>query len=279
MGIIGKAKYLSASVVAVLLCSMLAAQQPAVDSLDRNDAAAVVSDSASRIIRVPAQGRRVDRGIFQYLFIPKGGWFAGAQISYAYFSSSDSEYFLLLKGLNASGSFTRVTPFIGYFYHRNQCLGVQFAYRRLKGDIDHADIKFGSNEDYSFSLSDVRVSQRTYSAAMFHRAYIGLEPKGRFALYNETRIEFASGRTRFSYDENYTDMYTRNRQTSVTFHPGLAVFVMNNMSIHASIGVGGVHFNSARIYDGGGVVGKRSSVLADFRLNLTDITVGMTLHL
>ncbi len=279
MGIIGKAKYLSATVAAVLLCSTAAAQQPAVDSLGGNEPAAVVPDSASRIIRVPAEGRRVDRGIYQYLFIPKGGWFAGAQVSYSYFSSSDSEYLLLLNGLDASGSVTRVTPFVGYFYHRNQCLGVQFAYRQLRGDIGHADIKFGSNEDYSFSLSDASVLQRTYSAAMFHRAYIGLDLKGRFALYNETRIEFATGRTRFSYDENYMDMYTRNRQTSVTFHPGLAVFVMNNMSIHASIGVGGVHFNSARIYDGGEVVGKRSSVLADFRLNLTDITVGMTLHL
>lgn len=278
MGIIETVKRLSACLAALALCSTLAAQEPATESPD-STAASTGIDSVSRIIRVPAEGRRVDRGIFQYLFIPKGGWIAGAQLSYAYFSSSDSEYLLLVNGLNASGSVTRVTPFIGYFYHRNQCLGVQFAYRHLRGDIDSADIKFGDNDDYSFSLTGVHLLQRTYSAAMFHRAYIGLEPKGRFALYNETRIEFSFGRTQFSYDENYTDMYTRNRQTSVTFHPGLAVFVMNNMSIHASIGVGGVHFNSARIHDGGRVVGKRSSVLADFRLNLTDITVGMTLHL
>lgn len=240
---------------------------------------AQLADSASRVIRVPSQGARVDRGIYQYLFIPKGQVLAGATLSYAHLNSADSQYLLMISGLDAECSMTRISPFIGVSYAKNQVLGARFAYQLTRGRVDNVSLQVGDNEDYTFSLSDVNVEQREYAGALFHRAYIGLDLRGRFALYNETRVEFAFGRNTFSYGGENLDQYTKNRQVGVTFHPGVAVCIMNNVSMHASVGIGGVRLSDSRVYDAQGMIGKRTAMNANFRINLTDISLGITLHL
>lgn len=236
-------------------------------------------DTAARIIRMPAEGKRAARGIYQYMFIPKGEWIGGIQFSYLYFSSQESEYLLLLNGLDAHGTVSRVTPFLGYFYRRNNCLGVQFSYRYISAKVDAADFKLANDDDFSFSLKNVNAKQESYGIAMFHRSYVGLDLRGRFALFNETRISMLTGTTRFEFDDNSQDSYTRNRQVGISFHPGLAVFVMDHFSLHASIGFGGIRFNTARFYHKGLYEGKHSNIKANFRINITDITIGLTVHM
>lgn len=240
---------------------------------------AQLADSASRVIRVPNEGARVDRGIYQYLFIPKGQVLAGATLSYAHLNSDDSQYLLMIDGLQAECSMTRISPFIGVSYAKNQVLGARFAYQLTRGNVDHVELQVGDSEDYSFALNNVDIEQRNYAGALFHRAYLGLDLRGRFALFNETRVEFAFGRNTFSYDGKGLDQYTKNRQVGVTFHPGVAVCIMNNVSMHASIGIGGVRLSDSRVYDNGEMMGKRTAMNANFRINLTDISLGITLHL
>lgn len=240
---------------------------------------AQLADSASRVIRVPSEGARVDRGIYQYLFIPKGQVLAGATLSYAHLDSDDSQFMLMIDGLQADCSMTRISPFIGVSYAKNQVLGARFAYQLTRGKVDNVSIQAGDNEDYTFTLSNVDLRQRSYAGALFHRAYIGLDLRGRFALYNETRVEFAFGRNEFSYGQTALDQYTKNRQVGITFHPGVAVCIMNNVSMHASVGIGGVRLSDSRVYDGAEMIGKRTAMNANFRLNLLDISLGITLHL
>ena len=240
---------------------------------------AQLADSASRVIRVPSEGARVDRGIYQYLFIPKGQVLAGATLSYAHLDSDDSQFMLMIDGLQAECSMTRISPFVGVSYAKNQVLGARFAYQLTRGKVDNVSIQAGDNEDYTFTLSNVDLRQRSYAGALFHRAYIGLDLRGRFALYNETRVEFAFGRNEFSYGQTALDQYTKNRQVGITFHPGVAVCIMNNVSMHASVGIGGVRLSDSRVYDGAEMIGKRTAMNANFRLNLLDISLGITLHL
>ncbi|MBQ1990898.1 MAG: hypothetical protein II231_07225 [Rikenellaceae bacterium] len=240
---------------------------------------AQLADSASRVIRVPSEGARVDRGIYQYLFIPKGQVLAGATLSYAHLDSDDSQFMLMIDGLQAECSMTRISPFVGVSYAKNQVLGARFAYQLTRGKVDNVSIQAGDNEDYTFTLSNVDLQQRSYAGALFHRAYIGLDLRGRFALYNETRVEFAFGRNEFSYGQTALDQYTKNRQVGITFHPGVAVCIMNNVSMHASVGIGGVRLSDSRVYDGAEMIGKRTAMNANFRLNLLDISLGITLHL
>lgn len=238
-----------------------------------------LTDSASRVIRLPKEGARIDRGIYQYLFIPKGQVLAGVALSYANLDSNDSQFMLMIDGLDAKCSMTRISPFIGVSYAKNQVLGARFAYQTTQGKVDNVSLQAGDNEDYTFTLSNVDLSQRSYAGALFHRAYIGLDLRGRFALYNETRVEFTYGQNSFSYGENTLDQYTKNRQVGVTFHPGVAVCIMNNVSMHASVGIGGVRLSDSRIFDGAEMIGKRMAMNANFRLNLMDISLGITLHL
>ncbi len=240
---------------------------------------AQLADSAARVIRVPSEGARVDRGIYQYLFIPKGQVLAGATLSYAHLDSDDSQFMLMIDGLQADCSMTRISPFFGVSYAKNQVLGARFAYQQASGKVDNVSIQAGDNEDYTFTLSNVDLQQRSYAGALFHRAYIGLDLRGRFALYNETRVEFAFGRNEFSYGQTTLDQYTKNRQVGITFHPGVAVCIMNNVSMHASVGIGGVRLSDSRVFDGAEMIGKRTAMNANFRLNLLDISLGITLHL
>lgn len=236
-------------------------------------------DSAARIIRVPSEGARIDRGIYQYLFIPKGQMLAGATLSYAQLDSNDSQFMLMIDGLQAKCSMTRISPFFGVSYAKNQVLGVRFAYQQIGGSVDNVSIQAGDNEDYTFTLSNVDLQQRSYSGALFHRAYIGLDLRGRFALYNETRVELAFGHNQFNFGGEALDQYTKNRQVGITFHPGVAVCIMNNVSMHASVGIGGVQLSDSRVFDGEQLLGKRTAMNANFRLNLLDISLGITLHL
>ena len=236
-------------------------------------------DSAARIIRVPSEGARIDRGIYQYLFIPKGQMLAGATLSYAHLDSDDSQFLLMIDGLQAECSMTRISPFFGVSYAKNQVLGARFAYQMIRGKVDNVSIQAGDNEDYSFTLSNVDMLQRSYAGALFHRAYIGLDLQGRFALYNETRVEFAFGHNQFNFGGEALNQYTKNRQVGITFHPGVAVCIMNNVSMHASVGIGGVRLSDSRVFDGEQMLGKRTAMNANFRLNLLDISLGITLHL
>ncbi|MBR5136143.1 MAG: hypothetical protein IKU92_03760 [Rikenellaceae bacterium] len=237
------------------------------------------ADSASRVIRVPAEGARIDRGIYQYLFIPKGQMLAGATLSYAHLNSDDSQFLLMINGLQAECSMTRISPFFGVSFANNQVLGARFAYQQTRGNVDNVSLRVGDNEDYTFTFNNVNLLQRSYAGALFHRAYIGLDLRGRFALYNETRVEFAFGRNQFSFGDETLDQYAKNRQVGITFHPGVAVCIMNNVSMHASVGIGGVTLSDSRVYDGEQELGKRTAMNANFRLNLLDISLGITLHL
>ena len=108
---------------------------------------AQLADSAARVIRVPSEGARIDRGIYQYLFIPKGQMLAGATLSYAHLDSDDSQFMLMIDGLQAECSMTQISPFFGVSYAKNQVLGARFAYQMIRGTVDNVSLQAGDNED------------------------------------------------------------------------------------------------------------------------------------
>lgn len=221
-----------------------------------------VADSTARVMRSPAEGARMDRGIYQYPFLPKGEFLAGATISYAHLDSEDSQILPMVDGLQIEGSLTRISPFFGVCIAQNQVLGARLAYQAIGGMVDEAHL-----------------TQHSYAAAIFHRNYIGLDPQGRFALYNETRLEFAFGQNHFRVGNQAIDHYTKNRRLDITFHPGLAVYIMDHVSMDVSVGIGGVSLSDSRSYDGDQLLGRRTSLNTNFRINLLDISLGITVHL
>ena len=65
----------------------------------------------------------------------------------------------------------------------------------------------------------------------------------------------------------------------LSLHPGIVVFAMNNISMHVSMGIGGVSYNNTKYVKGGEVVGTRNFSKANFKLDILDISMGLAIHL
>lgn len=236
-------------------------------------------DSTGCVMHTPSEQARINRDIYQYLFIPKGQILTGATFSYAQLDSEDSQFLMMVDGLQAACTVMSISPFVALSYAKNRVFGARFSYQMLEGTIDDASFLVGNNEDYSFSLNNVHFLQQSYSSALLHRSYVGLDARGRFALFNETRVEFAFGQGQFRSGSETLKYHTKNRQLNISFHPGLSVCILNNLSIDASVGIGGVRLSDSRVFDGDELLGERTALNTHFRLNLLDISLGITLLL
>lgn len=218
------------------------------------------------------------RGLSQHLIIPKGEWQLGAQISHVSMSSDNSEYMLLLKNINANGSITKVAPFVAYSYRDNRSIGLRFQYTSASANVLEGDLDLLS-DDLNFHVEDILADMSSVQTAIYHRSYIGLDSKGRIGLFGDLMLGYASSKTKFIYNEATQDSYTKTNQVKLSLHPGIVVFAMNNISTHASIGIGGVSYNNTKYIKNGEVIGTRNYSKANFRLDILDISIGLSVHL
>ncbi len=61
--------------------------------------------------------KRIDRGVQERVFIPKGQWMAGGSVSYSE-HEEDNLNFLVLKDVEGKGYNFKVSPYFGYFFCR-----------------------------------------------------------------------------------------------------------------------------------------------------------------
>lgn len=221
---------------------------------------------------------RKRRGLTQHLIIPKGEWQVGAQISHVSMSSSNSEYALLINGLDANGSLTKIAPFVSYAFKHNQAVGLRFQYTTADANIDAAELDLLS-DDLEFEIENLRGKLTSYQTSVYYRVYVGLDNKGRIGLFNDVALGYTNSKTDFRYNEQTENAYTRSNQIKLSLHPGIVVFAMNNLSTHVSIGIGGVSYNNTKYYRDGAMVGKRDFSKANFKLDILDISIGLSIHL
>lgn len=240
------------------------------------------------VIHTKAIGR-YDRGIINYRFIPKGKWIGGTTASYIDFDSEDSRLlFSLLKDFDCHARTVSVKPFIGYAMRNNMVIGAKLGYNHTVAQLDNLALNM---DDLDFSLKDIRYTEDTYSIGLFHRSYVGLDAGRRFGLFNETTLSFNTGSTRFSRgkedgEANATEAEKAFKSTETTLYelhvginPGIAVFIMQNVSAEMSFGVIGFKYNSETQKNNLGETGKRRNSGANFKVNLFNINIGITLCL
>ena len=218
------------------------------------------------------------RGLSQHLIIPKGEWQVGAQISHASMSSSNSEYALLINGLDANGSITKIAPFVTYAFKNNQAVGLRFQYTTADARIDAAELDLLS-DDLEFNLENLRGRLISLQTSVYYRTYVGLDNRGRIGLFNDISLSYNNSRTEFRYNEQTENAHTRSNQIKLGIHPGIVVFAMNNLSTHVSIGIGGISYNNTKYYRDGKCVGQRDYSKANFKLDILDISIGLSIHL
>lgn len=234
----------------------------------------VGGDTVPIILPAPNYGR-YDRGLFNFLFIPKGQWMFGLTASYGEFNSDDVQVLSLIKNFNFKGKMYSIQPTVSYFFRSNQSMGLKFSYSR--GIADLGGLSVDIDDDMNFTLSDVSYYSESYTASVFYRNYVGLGADKRFAVFNEVDLAFGSGSSRFkrSYDGEMRDTKTLTSKWSLNFSPGVTVFLMDNACFNVSFGVFGLHVTHDKQYTNGEDEGSRTSSGANFRFNLFNINFGL----
>lgn len=252
-----------------------------------DDLVVVRGDTVSQVLRSRNLGR-YDRGLFNYLFIPKGGWQVGITASYGQFNASDLRLLDLIGDLDFGLSAFSVKPYLSYAVRNNILVGLRFGYTSAKGNIDNMDVDF--DEDLNFGLRDVRYRNESYSSAFFVRQYIGLSRAGRFGVFNEMELAFSSGNSDFRrmYDGAPKSTHTTFMEAKLNFSPGLTVFIMENTSFNVSLGVFGFYLRNEKqrsyMLDPEDAVkhpdetANRFTSGASFRFNIFNINFGLGIH-
>ena len=223
-------------------------------------------------------GKKHHRGLKQHLIIPKGEWQLGAQLSHVSLASDNSEFMLLINGLNANASITKIAPFFAYSYHNNRSIGMRLQYTSASGCINSAELDLLGNLNKNIE-DEVSANLTSLQASVYHRSYLGLDNKGRIGVFADLALSYANRKNAFKFDNSASNQYARTHQVKLSLHPGIVVFAMNNISTHLSMGIGGVSYNHTKLKDGGKVIGTRDYSQAKFKLDIMDISVGLSIHL
>lgn len=222
---------------------------------------------------------RYDRGLFNFLFIPKGMWTLGLTASYGKFTTADLELFDVITDVDISAHALSVKPYFSYAFKNNMTAGLRLEYTNTVGNIDSFGLDI--DEDMSFNIKDVGYRSQTYSAALLLTQYIGLTRKGRFGVFNEAQLKLSSGTSDFNrpYNGEMRNTHNNNFQASLTYSPGVCVFVMPQLSCNLSFGVFGFYINHTRQWENGERTGSRTTSGANFRFNIFNISFGLAVHI
>jgi len=234
----------------------------------------VDGDTVSRILPQHNFGR-FDRGLYNYVFIPKGKWGFGLNASYGELKTEDIQMLDVLKNFDFKGKIYSIKPYISYFIRSNQAVGLKFNYTRGIADLGNLGVDF--DDDLNFSLHDVSYYQQSFTISTFYRNYIGLDKAGRFGIFNEVELGFGSGSSRFkrSYNNTPRDTRTSVTQGSLNFSPGVCVFIHEHVSFNISFGVFGLKWKKERQTTDGVSEGSRTTSGANFKFNIFNINFGM----
>lgn len=240
----------------------------------------VIVDGDTISIYVPSPKlSRYDRGLASFLFVPKGQWEFGLTASWGEFDTKDIEMLSILTDLNFHGNMYAVRPSVGYFFRHNQCVGMKIIYSHSEAQLNGLGVDI--NSDMSFHLSDISYGSTTYSGAIFYRSYVGLDRKGRFAVFSEADLSFTTGSSDFSrlYNSEPRRTHTQINEISLNFSPGVCVYIMENVNFNLSFGVFGLKLKRERQTTNGIDEGTHLSSGANFRLNIFNLNFGIGVNI
>ena len=255
--------------------------------LDPHDLVIIDGDTVAPVIKDRNLGR-FDRGLFNYIFIPKGKWMIGATASYGEFGTDNFRILNLVEDVDFNVNAFSIKPFVSYFIRSNLSVGLRFGYTRAKANLGSMNVDF--DEDLSFSLADAMYRNESYTAALAVRQYIGLSRNGRFGIFNEAELAFSSGNSDFRrmYDGRPRSTHSTYMDASLNFSPGLCVFIMDQVSFNVSFGVFGFYLRNEKqlttITTGEDetpitpIEGNRFTSGANFRFNIFNINFGLAVH-
>lgn len=244
------------------------------NKLDTKETTIFRGDTIPMVLKSLNLGRH-DRGLYNFLYIPKGMLAIGMTASYGEFNTTDLELLGLVSDVSVGGHMFSIKPYLQYFIRNNLAVGVKFGYYNAKGNIDSFDLNI--DDDMNFSLHDIMYRSNSFSGAITLTQYIGLTRRGRFGVFNEIELGMTHGRSTFRrpFGGVLRSTDTETIEGQLNFSPGLQVFIMKQVAFHVSFGVFGFNFKNERQTEDGVYIGKRFSSGANFRFNIFNINFGL----
>lgn len=262
----------------ILRADKIVLDSAAINHPDLDELVIVNGDTVPIILPSKNYGR-YDRGLFNYLIIPKGQWSFGLTASYGQYSTEDVQILSILNDFDIKIKMYSIKPSISYFFRSNQSIGLQFNYSRSFVDLNN--MAFDFDEDLSFNLRDVSYYSQSFTTSINYRNYVGLGSAKRFAIFNEINLGFGSGSSRFKriFNGEPRDTHTNITDISLNFSPGVCVFIMDYVSFNVSFGVFGLHMRSEKQITDGVEEGRRFTSGANFRFNIFNINFGLAVNI
>ncbi|MCH5234400.1 MAG: hypothetical protein J1E16_03840 [Muribaculaceae bacterium] len=246
--------------------------------IDVNEKVVFRGDTINMILKDRNLGR-YDRGLFNYLFIPKGIWQVGLTASYGEFSTSDLEILDLISDIDFSGKLWSIRPYFQYFIKSNISLGMRLGYTQGRANIGSFNVDI--DEDMSFNLHDIMYKSNSYSASFTFSQYLGIARKGRFGVFNEVELALSGGDSDFHrpFNGEMRRTHTQMFQAALNFSPGVCVYVLDQVSFNVSLGVFGLNIKHEKQKVNDEDLGWRTTSGANFRFNIFNINFGIAVNM
>lgn len=269
---------LAAAMVSV---ATLSAQETSTQTVTAQ--ATSTSDEVKKTKFLPMR-QRVDRHIDRNKFVYKGEVMLGLTASYGNVKAEDSDLMLLLNDIDVGLRSTTVRPFFAYAYRDNRAVGLRLGYQYINGNLGNIDVNLGLIAEgiEDMNLGNIGLRNETFSWSLFHRNYLGLDRRGIVGVILEMELLVKSGSTRFmSGADDVSASVSRNFAAQLNVNPGLGVYIMPQVCVTATVGIGGLRYNNIRQLDNvtGEVIGRRDHSSLNFKINIVDIQIGIVAHL
>ena len=216
---------------------------------------------------------------FSNIFVPQGQWVAGINASFSTHSNNDYT-FVVIEGINSEGHTVKIAPVLAYAVANNMALGARFTYSRTYLRIDSGSIQLGDDDTGIDLKADSYYSlKHVYEGALIWRQYIPLGNNKRFALFNEMQFAIGGSQAKFASGSPVKGTYETGLLLSLGISPGLVAFATNNMAFEVNVGVMGISYSSIKQVHNQVTVGKRSSSMMNFKVNIFSIGLGVAFYL
>ena len=221
---------------------------------------------------------KFSRGIQNSVFVPKGQWIVGGSFSYSETSASDYEL-LIIEDIDGSNYSFKVSPYAGYFFKDNLCIGGRFGYSRTMTKLNSTSINL--TDDLNFSIDNFYNLKHIYTGAAFFRNYISLGQSRRFAIFNEVRLSAGGGqgKTISGEGDNVSGSYQDIFELELGLIPGITAFISDNVAVEASVNVLGLSYNRYDQTRDQVYKGSLESAGVNFKVNILSINIGVSFYL
>ncbi len=216
-------------------------------------ATALAQDEANDTTPKLTRRQKYDRGLAfdtKTPSMPKGLWVAGINVSYSQQANNDYRVFIV-DDMDLAVNSLNLSPMVHYVFANNQSIGVRFAYKRNKLDLQNLDIHlvpelksmlFGENSPR------YKYQNHSYMGYLSYRYYVSLTQSKRFLIFNEVQAGFGGAEQRedTGWNDDKTGYRAGTFQKTFNFRlglsPGATFFVTNVLAVEVQLGLLGYEY-------------------------------------